>query len=127
VLPAPVSVVATEGVSFTVPARATVITSTGSAEAAQVGEYLAALVGGTVRPGDGPEPGALSLLVDPAIDGEAYELDIAGNGVTIRAGTGAGLFWGVQTLRQSMPPRADTRSSCPVAGSATVRGSPTAA
>ncbi|HEX5995295.1 MAG TPA: beta-N-acetylhexosaminidase [Jiangellales bacterium] len=107
VVPAPVSAIATEGVSFTVPVSATIITAADSPEAAQVGEYLADLIGGTVGAGSGPEAGALSLLIDPAIEGEAYELDIAADGLTIRAGTGAGLFWGVQTLRQLMPARPD--------------------
>src|SRR5262245_33870930 len=74
VLPAPVSATATAGVSFTIPAQATVITSADSPEAGPVGEYLAGLIGGTTRPGRSPEPGALSLLIDPAVDGEAYEL-----------------------------------------------------
>ena len=44
------------------------------------------------------------LTIDPSVQGdEAYRLTVAKNGVTIRAATDKGLFWGVQTLRQLLP------------------------
>ena len=42
---------------------------------------------------------------DPALGEEGYELTIAPDGVTITAAGPAGLFYGVQTLRQLLPPQ----------------------
>jgi hexosaminidase len=105
IVPAPAEALGTEGVSFTLDAGVAIVTSPGSQEAARVGAYLAELVGGaTPREGDTPVPGGIALLIDSSITGsEAYELDVAADGITIRAGGGAGLFWGVQTLRQLLP------------------------
>src|SRR5205085_2734680 len=53
----------------------------------------------------GPHRGDTIALV-LAGDGapEAYQLDVTAGGVTIRASRPAGLFAGVQTLRQLLPP-----------------------
>ncbi|MGC1547144.1 MAG: family 20 glycosylhydrolase [Rhodanobacter sp.] len=48
--------------------------------------------------------GGIVLAIDPTVQGdETYRLTVAENGVTIRAATDKGLFWGVQTLRQLLP------------------------
>jgi hexosaminidase len=50
---------------------------------------------------------ALRLQLDPALPGagaEGYRLTVDLSGVTIRAKTEAGLFYGAQTLRQMLPP-----------------------
>ena len=56
-----------------------------------------------------PATGAIVLeLTGPATgDEEAYDLDIAPDRVTLRAAAPAGLFYGVQTLRQLLPPAAE--------------------
>ncbi len=49
---------------------------------------------------------AINLVIDPAFtpnNKEAYTLDVTPNMVTIRSGDSAGLFYGVQSLRQLMP------------------------
>ncbi|WP_341721363.1 beta-N-acetylhexosaminidase [Micromonospora sp. FIMYZ51] len=87
-----------------------------------VGEQLAALL----RPATGyplpvtdtatPTPTggiALHLAGDDDLGAEGYRLDIAADGVRIRAGTAAGLQHGVQTLRQLLP--AAIESPSPVA------------
>jgi hexosaminidase len=78
-----------------------------NAAATPIGTYLATLRGhgSSVQRGDARPAAGIALLVDPAApDGaEAYQLDIDATGVTIRARTAAGLFWGVQTLRQLLP------------------------
>ncbi len=105
IVPAPVEAVPAAGVSFTIQPGAPIVTSPGSDEAAQVGAYLAELLGGaTPREGASPAAGEIALLIDPSItEPEAYRLDVAAESITIRAGEGAGLFWGVQTLRQLLP------------------------
>jgi hexosaminidase len=105
IVPAPVQAEASEGVTFAIPADATIVTSPDDPGAAQVGAYLADMIGGSApQPGTEPVAGGIALLIDEAVTpAEAYELDIAANGVTVRASTAAGLFWGVQTLRQLIP------------------------
>jgi hexosaminidase len=105
IVPAPAELVATPGVRVTIGAGAPIVVSPDSPAATEVGAYLAELIGGAT-PTEGTErtAGGVALLVDPAIDGaEAYELAVDAEGVVIRASTGAGLFWGVQTLRQLLP------------------------
>lgn len=102
-LPAPVTAVTDETVRFAVPAGVTVVT-TPDPVAERVGALVAELVNGRPpRPGDARPAGGIALLLDPALDAEAYALEVDGAGVTIRAGGGAGLFWAAQTLRQLLP------------------------
>jgi hexosaminidase len=57
----------------------------------------------------GPERGAIRLALEPeaAEDGdEGYRLDVGPEGAWLRARRPAGLFHGIQTLRQLLPPEA---------------------
>ena len=62
-----------------------------------------------------PRTGAISLLLDSALDSlgpEGYSLVVARDGVVARAPAPAGLFYAVQTLRQLLP--ADIERSTPL-------------
>src|SRR5262245_27232195 len=104
VLPAPASAVAS-GSTFTLADGAPIVAT--SDAAAPVAAYLSTLLehGTTVRRGSDRPPGGIAVMQDPSAPKgpEAYQLDIDPDGVTIRARTAVGLFWGVQTLRQLMP------------------------
>ena len=75
--------------------------------AAAVAEYLA----GVLRPATGyalptGERGDLVLRLDDAGLGQAgYRLEVTAETIMLRAGTPEGLFNGVQTLRQLLPPQ----------------------
>lgn len=84
VIPAPALVVPEPATTFTITSEAL----TRAAAAAVSGEF----------PGDGEI--RLELTGSGESDAEGYRLEIAASGVTLRAAGRAGLFWGVQTLRQ---------------------------
>ena len=103
--PAPGSFVVTGGTVIVVPA--------GDARARWIGEHLSSLVGiaaspEAVRVVDATDAlsSAIRLQLGRAHGqaDEGYELTVAADGVTIAARTHAGLFYGVQTFRQLLPP-----------------------
>jgi len=115
IVPEPVLVRAAAGVTYSITSGTGIETQPGSAAAAQIGDYLA----GLLRPSTGyPLPvqaggsggsaagDGIRLLLSgaPAVVGsQGYQLDVTSAGVTIRAEQPAGLFAGVQTLRQLLP------------------------
>jgi hexosaminidase len=78
-----------------------------------LGHQLAAMLGPatgfdlTVRPGRTPGSNFVALREDAALGktlgAEGYRLDSTPKGVTIRAATPAGVFYGMETLRQLLP------------------------
>ncbi|MFE9919309.1 beta-N-acetylhexosaminidase [Micromonospora sp. NPDC005553] len=120
VVPAPQQVQPDPTADWTLPAEAVIVSSADPAALA-VAEQLAQLL----RPATGyplpvtdattPEPaGGIALVLDGSADlgAEGYRLDIATDGVNVTASTAAGLFHGIQTLRQLLP--AAIESSTPV-------------
>ncbi|WIM96282.1 beta-N-acetylhexosaminidase [Actinoplanes oblitus] len=108
VVPAPAVVVPSDAAPFELTAT-TVITATEAAR--PVAERLAA----TLRPATGfslPVRSAgvttvdlrLNPVADPWFGDEGYQLEIDTTGVALRANRPAGLFAGLQTLRQLLPP-----------------------
>jgi hexosaminidase len=115
VVPAPASV-EPHGQPFTLAPSTVVSVPGGSAGAVAVGEYLARLL----RPSTGypvpvtrlPLPGGITLRLGKGdgLGAEGYRLDAGRSGVVIRADAPAGLFHGVQTLRQLLPAAVESRT-----------------
>lgn len=107
IVPAPASLARNEGEPFRLDSTSSIIVSN-DADVARTGEMLAALL----RASTGyPVPvlteparaGAIALRLNPAASGEEYEITVTRDSVRI-AGSSAGIFRGVQTLRQLLPP-----------------------
>ncbi|MEV4642619.1 family 20 glycosylhydrolase [Actinoplanes sp. NPDC049548] len=116
VIPAPVEYRQDQAASFTITDK-TVVRTADDEGAKKVGEQLAAaLRPATGFPLDvttGTGTGAIALLLDGAdqrVGAEGYQLDVAADGVTIRATAAAGLHAGVQTLLQLLPPEIEAGS-----------------
>ena len=115
IIPAPESFQALTG-EFIVTADTAIVVPAGDEGAARVGRYLSDLIGIAagpqplrVRTGDALGTGNISLRLNAQASqgAEGYELQVGAEGVTITAGSAAGLFYGVQTFRQLLPPFVD--------------------
>ena len=119
IVPAPVSVQPAAGVTHTITADTRIHTT---AAAHGVGDHLAALL----RPSTGyalpvtdttgvPSDG-ISLLIGGApasVGDQGYQLTVTAASVQLRANTPAGLFAGVQTLRQLLPAKVERTTTQP--------------
>jgi hexosaminidase len=71
---------------------------------------------------EGPPPaGAIVLTYRDGLGEDAYELTVGASGITIAGGNSSGVFYGLQTLRQLLPPvleyeglRAPRRDAAPI-------------
>ncbi|MFD0203022.1 family 20 glycosylhydrolase [Saccharothrix carnea] len=119
IIPAPVSVQPAAGVTHAITADTRIHTT---AAARAVGDHLAALL----RPSTGyalpvtdttgtPADG-IALLIGGApasVGDQGYQLTVTAASVQLRANTPAGLFAGVQTLRQLLPAKVEHRTAQP--------------
>src|SRR5215210_8134153 len=110
VIPAPESIeMALAAPPFVVTAQTSIVVPAGDEGAAAVGRFLADWIGlaaaelpPRVQPAGAAvvTAGQIVLTLDAASGDEGYDLSIAADGIRIAAAQPAGLFYGVQTLRQ---------------------------
>lgn len=113
IVPVPFSIELAEGDSFAITTATRIVVDPGSTEAAGIGEYLAGILRPStgfavpVSTSDGTTPhSSIALRIageETALGEEGYELAIAEDSVTLTANQPAGLFLGIQTLRQLLP------------------------
>jgi hexosaminidase len=123
VIPLPASLELSAGDGFVIDSTTLIQVAPGIDEAVRIGQYLAELLGTdtgwTPRVVDVAGPAtqrAIQLALDDiasALGEEGYDLTVTGEGVRIVAARPAGLFYGVQTLRQLLPPRVEYRAALP--------------
>ncbi len=115
VVPEPASV-QPAGAPFTLGPHASIGVPFGSLQAARVGGDLAALLrpstGYALPVTFGTRPGGITLRLGrgDGLGAEGYRLDVRRSGVVIEADAAAGLFHGVQTLRQLLPAAVEART-----------------
>jgi hexosaminidase len=121
IIPAPVSMQTVPGQPFTLARDTKIVVGSRSRDVAGVAASLA----GLVRPatgyplpvvrGNGDSGHAISLRLAalPSLGTEGYRLDVTRGGVRLEARTATGLFHGVQTLRQLLPSKVESRAVQP--------------
>lgn len=122
IIPMPVLVQAT-GQTFTLSPDAGIYVQAGNDELLRIGQYLA----DKLNPATGyatkvipeskaPAQGNIYLTTegsDATLGDEGYALTVAQDGVTLVANKPAGLFRGIQTIRQMLPPAIDNSTVQP--------------
>jgi hexosaminidase len=118
VIPAPVSARSTGGAGFSIDSSTRIVTSPGAPEVARIGRYLAGILRAStgfalpvVSEGAGDDAIVLRLGGDAGLGGEGYRLEVSPASVTLEAHGPAGLFHGIQTLRQLLPAAVERSSA----------------
>jgi hexosaminidase len=122
VLPQPVEIKGTEGV-FLLNPSSSITVDDNNPDALRTAEYLAGTIrrasgypmvvrsGGIMPLNIGNILLSLNKTADPQLGGEGYRLEATNAMLTIRANKPAGLFYGVQTLLQLLPPDLEGKQS----------------
>ena len=108
VVPLPQEVALTNGNPFVLSPSTKIFYPEGNDKMKKNAEFLASyikeitgyeLATATGQPGKG-----ISLVIDQSIQNpEGYQLTVSDNGIRIAGSTDAGVFYGIQTLRKSIP------------------------
>jgi hexosaminidase len=110
IIPRPVSMDVRDGLFRFTSETLVVAQADAGAEATRLVDYLAPAMGfqlNVVRDSPGRENVVRLEIESPRQDrlGEAgYELEVRARSIVVRAANGAGMFYGIQTLRQLLPP-----------------------
>ncbi|MDP3434257.1 MAG: beta-N-acetylhexosaminidase [Bacteroidota bacterium] len=120
IIPKPVSIVPT-GDSFDLTDQTDIYVQGESAELLRIGQYLADKLNPSTGLGievkttsEAPASGSIYLSLsenDAELGDEGYELTITDSSVKLTANKPAGLFYGVQTIRQLLPSKVELATS----------------
>ncbi len=113
IIPAPVSVVGLKG-DFVISEKTKIVLGVADDETKLASDFLANLVRNStgislpVEEGKRASKGSIFMTIDTTIENdEGYVLTVSPKKVIVKGGSAAGLFYGVQTIRQLMPAEAE--------------------
>ena len=119
VVPLPSEVTPSEGTPFRLNSRTSVFYPTGNALLKRNAEFLSEYVAQSMNfalpvreqaEGEAPEH-AITLVLDSTINNEeGYRLSVTEKSIRIEGRTEQGIFYGIQTLRKSLPAVAESKS-----------------
>jgi hexosaminidase len=117
IIPAPVNLIPSPG-GFTFDSRSSIIVSPLNSETSKAADFLASMmrrstgIAMPVHEGKKAKRQTVFMVLDTTADGgnEGYTLEVKSHNIILRASTACGLFHGVQTLRQLLPPQAESKS-----------------
>ncbi|MBU3749299.1 MAG: beta-N-acetylhexosaminidase [Mycobacterium sp.] len=125
-IPKPAEVEWSEGPGFVVTPQTRILVSPGNEAALRVGRMLSSFIGQSVADdppavealADTDGEGSIQLVVDDTGDAEreGYRLEVTAGRIVISATDPAGLFYGVVSLRQLLPPFLEWRGLLPGKG-----------
>ncbi len=111
IIPKPLSVTDTDG-QFEITDKTEIVASGDvSSVTVYLQEFLQSTTGFELATGSEATENSIVLALEGGLAEEGYELDITTERVKISAGSPAGLFYGVQTLRQLLPAETEGVSS----------------
>ncbi|MCB0651113.1 MAG: beta-N-acetylhexosaminidase [Saprospiraceae bacterium] len=136
IIPKPLTLTAT-GLSFELTAKTDIYLGSADQQLQWVGNYLADMINPptgldmkVITSEDKPGKGHIYLNLSNGTDfgEEGYQLEVTPEGISIMANTSAGIFYGVQTLRQLLPPAIEKNITQPgpwLVASGTIKDQPT--
>ena len=122
VVPVPASIQVSTADTFRIDSATPVaIAASGNADAQRVAAYLVYMLHGplgapaqAIEPGQSAPARGIALRLDASkanLGLEGYELTVTRDSVTLTAAQPSGLFYGVQTIRQLLPPSVEHRAA----------------
>jgi len=121
IVPLPSNVETSKGL-FTFDGETAILYPSGNNAANDVADYFARMLGGASGLTFNTESfdqavqknNAVIFSIEPGVGGaEGYHLSVTPDAITVTATTAAGLFYGVQTLRELLPVRVESRVEFP--------------
>jgi hexosaminidase len=117
IIPQPASITKEQGV-FVLPDKITILTNNQEALKVNLAQLVTTLETATgkkvaIESGNSSKSGAINILLqkDNSIPTEGYRLNVTSSEINLIASTAAGIFYGIQTLYQLMPPGIHAKNS----------------
>lgn len=113
IIPLPASIEILDEPSYRITSETRVVATNGDEELHRIASWLADHLDVPLATEEVARASDIRLVLDEHSEtgGEGYELKVGSGGVELRASSSAGIFYGVQSLRQILPPALEYESA----------------